>query len=177
MNKVCIVGSASSWCNAPFHKDVEIWIMNSTMFSKVPRFDRQFDLHIPYLNYHRHNINYEAFLRNTQNKLWIMDESEEFPQAHVINYKTLIKKYGSYFRCSIAWMIALAIEAGFKYIDLYGVACASQTEYAEHAPYIKRMIAIAEKKGIQVYICPPSNLLDKSISIRPPKCKPYGFAQ
>ncbi len=73
-------------------------------------------------------------------------------------FKEIMKKYGSYFGCSFAWMTALAIEEGADEIGFFGVAL-SGNEYYYQRPSVEYPIGIAEGMGIKIYIDETSLLL------------------
>lgn len=157
MKKVCILGSANSFKYAPFDKDCEIWILNNNLYKQVPRFDRQFDVHVPHCYDPRGE--YREFLINCGEKLYILDESKELPQANIIDYRLLIRKYGHYFTSSFAYMLALAIEEKYTHISLYGCECNVKSEYETQRACIEYFLGIAKGKGLNVFIHPASKLL------------------
>lgn len=161
MKKVAIVGCAETWSFAPFNDlSVEIWTFNHLMFEKVPRFNRYFDLHIPYKNYFKSFPEYAEFLKNNQDKLYIMDKHSDFPNANVIDWKKISEDFRhEYFTSTMAWLVALAIYEGYQEISLYGVDLLLLDEYAEQKPCIEYWLGYAEGKGIKVNIQESSNLM------------------
>jgi len=158
--KICILGTAPSWKDAPFNDNsVEIWILNSYLINLVPRFDRHFDVHIPHW-YHTLNDNYTKWLQNNQNKLYISDKCDLYPDANIIDWKMLVRKHGEYFTSSIAWMMAVALEQP-KVSDIYlcGVDLLQQLEYQVQRPCVEYFIGKAKERGIGVLIQLSSTLL------------------
>lgn len=161
MKKVAILGCADSWSFAPFDDlSVEIWTFNHLMFERTPRFNRYFDLHIPHKNWFNSFPEYTEFLKENQKKLYIMGEHPDFPNANIIDWEKMLKKFRhSYFTSSIAWLIAIAIYEKYNEISLYGVDLIRSDEYAEQKPCIEYWIGYAEGKGIKVNIQDSSNLM------------------
>ena len=161
MKKVAIVGSAESWSYAPFDDlSVEIWTFNHLMFERVPRFNRYFDLHIPYKNYYKSFPKYTEFLEDNQKKLYIMDKYPELPKAKIIRWKKLLKIFKhKYFTSSMAWILATAIVEGYDEIFLFGIDLLCTFEYEKQKPCLEYLIGYAEGKGIKVHIQESSNLM------------------
>ena len=88
-----------------------------------------------------------------QKKWSVIKKSEKFP------FKEIRKRYGDYFGCSFAWLIAYALT--LKKIDeirFYGIGLTGY-EYFYQRPSTERMLGIAEGRGIGIYIDPTSTLL------------------
>lgn len=159
--KICILGCAESWNTAPFDDtDVEIWTLNGALINSVPRFNRHFDVHIPYLNYHQGIPNYSKWLHENESKLWILDKSDEFSIANVIDKNRLLAKHNRYFTSTIAWLMAVAIECpGVTDIYLCGVDLAQEQEYREQRPCVEYFIGYARALGIKVHLQQTTTLL------------------
>lgn len=158
--KICILGCATSWKDAPFKdSSVEIWTLNKSLFNLVPRFDRHFDVHIPRL-YLTLDDNYTKWLQNNQNKLYILDKCDLYPNANIIDWQMLVRKHGKYFTSSIAWMMAVALEQpNLSDIYLCGVDLLQSDEYQVQRPCVEYFIGKARQKGIEVHLQPTSTLL------------------
>lgn len=158
--KICILGCAPSWKDAPFEdKSVEIWTLNKALLGLVPRFDRHFDVHIPHI-YHQLDTKYTKWLQDNQSKLYISDKSDLYPDANIIYWQMLVQKHGKYFTSSIAWMMAVALEQP-KLSDIYlcGVDLVQKEEYQVQRPCVEYFIGKAKERGIEVHIQPTSTLL------------------
>jgi hypothetical protein len=159
--KICILGRAPSWREAPFDdKSVKIWTLNDYMYKVVPRFDRYFEVHCPYTYDIKSDQEYYNFLLNNQDKLYIMGQHDSLPNANIINYKALTDKYDEYFTSSIAWMMAEALECD-NVTDIYlcGVDLLQQLEYQVQRPCAEYFIGIARGRGIKVHVQSTSTLL------------------
>ena len=160
--KICILGRAPSWKEAPFDDEsVEIWTLNNYMYKVVPRFDRYFEIHLPaYQGDAVFDSNYLFFLKNNQDKLYIADKCDLYPNANIINHQHLVNKYGKYFTNSIAWMMAEALECE-NVTDIYlcGVDLLQKEEYQVQRPCVEYFIGVAKGKGINVHVQPTSTLL------------------
>lgn len=156
--KICILGCAQSYLQAPFEdNNIEIWTLNGALINQVPRFDKHFDVHIPYIYT---NCHYTEWLKNNQNKLYIMDKCDLYPNANIINWKNLTKKHDNYFTSTIAWLIAYALEFN-NLTDIYlcGVDLAQKQEYEVQRPCVEYFIGKAKERGINVHIQKTSTIL------------------
>jgi len=159
--KICILGCAPSWKDAPFKdNNVEIWILNQSLINLVPRFDRHFDVHMPHLFLHQDKIKYSEWLEKNQKKMWIMDFCDLYPEANIIDWKMLVNKHNEYFTSSIAWMMAVALEqSNVSDIYLCGVDLLQKEEYQVQRPCVEYFIGKAKERGIEVHIQSTSTLL------------------
>lgn len=158
--KICILGCAPSWKEAPFKDNsVEIWTLNHALIGLVPRFDRHFDVHIPHW-FNRPQDSYFIWLTQNQDKLYISDKCDLYPNANIIDWQMLVRKHGEYFTSSIAWMIAVALEQP-KVSDIYlcGVDLVQKEEYQVQRPCVEYFIGKARERGIEVHIQSTSTLL------------------
>lgn len=158
--KICILGCAPSWREAPFNdRNIEIWTLNHALISLVPRFNRHFDVHIPHFHKTQQEHYYNWLVKN-QDKLWIADKCDLYPDANIINWQMLSRKHDKYFTSSIAWMMAVALEQP-KLSDIYlcGVDLAQTEEYQVQRPCVEYFIGKAKERGIEVHIQPSSTLL------------------
>lgn len=158
MKTLSIIGSAPSYKDALCINDSEIWTLN-TKFNIFKNFTRHFDVHIPYFNYSHQFEGYCDFLRKNQDKLWILDYSDDYPDANVINADFLLEKHNYYFTSSISWMLAQAIEEDYDTIRLYGIELQKRSEYENQRACIEYFIGYAKGKGVNIYIHPSSTLL------------------
>lgn len=158
--KICILGCAPSWKDAPFNdKSIEVWTLNHALIGQVPRFDRHFDVHIPHW-FDRPQDNYFKWLQANQDKLYISDKCDLYPDANIIDWKALVRKHDKYFTSSIAWMMALALEqSNLSDIYLCGVDLLQKEEYQVQRPCVEYFIGKARERGIEVHIQSNSTLL------------------
>lgn len=88
---------------------------------------------------------------------WLYTEMERvvvaFPGIYEIYpVKEILNKYGPVFGSSISWMLALAIEQGYKEINIFGCDMASQVEYIDQRDTFFYMCGRAEALGIKIII-------------------------
>lgn len=156
--KIAILGTASSWKDAPFdNKEWEIWALGN-IYASMPRFNRFFELHQEkrLLNEHPHFLN---SLNNMKGALWARD-TNLFKEATPFPIEEIIEHFkGSYFTSSIAWMLGLAIMQDPEEIGLWGVHMQGDNEYAHQRPCCEYLIGMAKQKGIKITIHPDSCLL------------------
>ena len=176
MRKIAIVGSASGKDKAPFNDPSwEIWSLNNLYVSmQGKRFTRWFELHdFDYFNgsyIRRSQDNYagktvKEYMQEIASlniPVYMQKHWDIIPKSRKYPFKAIMKKYGKYFGCSFAWMIALALhEHKSKPIDtiaFYGVNL-SGVEYYYQRPSTEYMIGIAKGMGINIHIHSQSNLL------------------
>jgi hypothetical protein len=72
-------------------------------------------------------------------------------QSVVFPFNEITARFGSYFGCSFAWMVAHALMEGVDEIGFFGIAF-GDVEYWYQRPSTERMIGIAEGMGKTIYI-------------------------
>lgn len=101
--------------------------------------------------------------------IYMIKHYPEIPMSVEYPLQKILKEFGRYFNNSFCWMIALAIQEGFKRIHLYGCDMAEQREYERERPGVEYYVGLARGKGINVFIPAESDLM---------KCHVlYGFEQ
>jgi hypothetical protein len=163
MRKIAIVGTA------PLSKDMtpvddndwEIWVcsagnMNSPTVTK--RITRWFELHAMVELEGQENKSwvqpYIPWLKAQTFPVWMLEQNDMIPQAHVFPCRELIAEFGrEWFTSSIAWMMALAIAEKVDMIGIFGVDMAADVEhYTAQRAGCRYFINEAEKRGIKVQI-------------------------
>jgi hypothetical protein len=124
------------------------------------KFDKFFELH----RWEKHqpwfSEGYVDFLRNFDGEVIMSEAVPEVKGCALLPWQYLVSKYGPYFfTSSLAWMMAMAIEAGAKKIGLYGVDMAATTEYLDQRLGCQYFAQLAVSKGIEVGVPPESDLL------------------
>lgn len=179
---VAIVGCADSKNKTPFHlaDQYEFWGVNNLHLT-IPRapWSRWFETHqitmLPNGQYLRRGkpdfrgqpVNlYLQSLQNLGIPIYMQQPLHLVPNAVRYPLEEILAKYPrKYFTNTISYMIALALEHGFKRIGLYGVDMAvssqlrQQNEYGHQRPSCEYFIGIAEGRGVQVDIPDESDLL------------------
>lgn len=170
-DKVAIVGFAPTWPMAPFKDpDFEIWACNE-FHMIAPRIDVLFQLHGEgRLQDTKKEMDgkHLEWLRNAKIPILMQKHYDDIPNSIPFPKDYLQDKFGNrfvdpgtketYFTNTISWQIALAIDMGYKEIDLYGVNMANDEEYASQRPSVEYFIGIARGLGIRVYIPDQSDL-------------------
>lgn len=171
MKKVAIVGYAPSWKDAPYQdKDTEIWIMND-LYDIVPRWDRLFDIHmIDEIKARKsrgegNKLHYDM-LKTLDKPIYMQEHYPNIPASIKFPLDMLAKKYQIpsmgdkiFLTCSVSHMIALAIDEGFKEIQLFGIHEAVDSEYKDEMPSVVYWLGYAAGKGINIVVSPDSPLL------------------
>lgn len=162
-DKLCIVGTASTWDKAPYGEDnYDFWGLNglhayTDSIEVTDEFTMWFQMHKPdrVLEQKKHF----EWLQTVPFPVMMQRVFDEIPTS--LNYpkNEIVSKYRPYFESSFAWMFSLAIELGYDRIEIYGVHVSSESEYALQRPNAEYYLGIAEGRGIEVYIPPEADML------------------
>lgn len=149
--KVAIVGfAASSMDLAPFNDPTwSIWAMNQ-LYRKIPRADRWFEIH---KNWDEHVVvgtDHFGWLASAPIPIYMVDRINGIPNSVRFPIERVMGKHIDYFTSSVAFMIALAIEEGFKEIGLWGIDLIVGDEYFYQKPCAEFWLGVAHGKGITV---------------------------
>jgi hypothetical protein len=165
MNVILLGTAPSSMSLAPFgNPEWEIWACSPGTYGLAVqngvKFDKFFELH----RWEKHqpwfSEGYVDFLRNFDGEVIMSEAVPEVKGCALLPWQYLVSKYGPYFfTSSLAWMMAMAIEAGAKKIGLYGVDMAATTEYLDQRLGCQYFAQLAVSKGIEVGVPPESDLL------------------
>jgi hypothetical protein len=167
MKTVQFLGYAPNVRNAPAIPGAERWCFNSyrTYHLRFPEaretYTRWFDLHSKEHILKTRYQSYDWYKEQTK-PIYLQEQQEDIPSSLAFPAEALMKHFGTpeapetFFTCSAAWMIALAIYEGFERIDVWGIAAASNdTEYNYERPCIAYWVGRARQAGIEVFL-PPS---------------------
>jgi len=165
-DKVCILGFAPSWVDAPFGDDTfDVWCLNEMYetFNKhgMGRASLWFEVHSPDST-SKSSERHQAFLAGCPIPV-VMQEyfpkypnSVPFPRAAV---KKMVQENWivdencdtyTNFSNQVTWMIYMAILMDYKEIHVYGVDMAHESEYAWQRPSCEAALAFAAARGIKV---------------------------
>lgn len=163
MKKIAIVGTASSFTDAPYDDESwEIWGLSGlkTRVPKGTRVDRWFELHtFDYLKREQGAVEeYFGFLDSLGEKLTTFQPEKLAPKARVLKRQDLLNAFGEYFTSTIAWVLGEAILENPDKIGLWGVHCAGDAEYEDQRPCIEGYIRFIQGMQKEVYIHPKSAL-------------------
>ena len=159
--QVCLLGSApSSLRLAPFsNPDWAMCGCSPGVYGVAPRSNAWVELHRYEPGQPWFSPEYCQFLANYPGPVWMAEDRPEVPNSIVLPLAMLIQKYSPYFfTSSLAYMMAMAIECGFKRIGLYGVDMAAATEYKDQRLGCQYFAIIAKAHGIEVGVPPESDL-------------------
>lgn len=160
--QICLLGSApSSLQLAPFaNPDWAMMGCSPGVYGVAPRTEAWAELHRYEPGQPWFSPEYCQFLAKYPGPVWMAEERLDIPNAVTLPLDILIQKYSPYFfTSSLAFMMAMAIEAGFKRIALYGVDMAAASEYKDQRLGCQFFAVIARAKGIEVGVPPESDLL------------------
>jgi hypothetical protein len=164
-DKVAIVGYApSSRDLAPYNdKDYDIWGVNE-LYKISPRVDVLFELHHEkWLRSKERNPDHVKWLKSADIPIVMLDKISYIKNSIRYPAETILSKYPRYFTNSISYMIALAIELGYKEISVFGIDMATtddtgNAEYMRQRPSVEFFLGYAAGRGINIYIPPQSDL-------------------
>jgi hypothetical protein len=187
--KLCILGMAPSWREAPFDKpeEYEIWALNDMwkVSKEMPAFraDRWFEIH-DLSTPSKSDPKHRAFLQSLRIPVYTYKHyadipcSVAFPFDDITDALRAMGYSGShYFTNQVTWMLAYALMMGdfeevmvngvarrvyvpaYEQIDVYGVDMAASGEYQAQRPSCEYIIGVMEGLGCKVFIPQTSDLL------------------
>lgn len=176
VKRVCILGTAPTWRDAPFDDpSVEMWALNDMHLLNPPRADRWFDLHPLNKMFFRgagkklagHDVPAGFFLRPAGHLEWLRKQQIPVyvqdaaalgsPSARTFPREQIVQRFGPNFASSPAWMVALAMLEGATEIFIYGIHLATEWEYQKQKPNLTFLMGIAAGLGITLHLpkgCP-----------------------
>jgi hypothetical protein len=135
----------------------EVWAC-SPQNHDYPRVDAWFEVHSLDRKDVPENRPYYDKLR-AHPRVYVSAADGRLPDAIVIDEKPLIAKYGPYFfTSSLAWMMAMALEAKPDLIGLWGVDMSASEEYGYQRAGMHYFMQKAGEMGIQIVLPPQSDL-------------------
>lgn len=161
---VYIVGFAASWKETPWDDpNAHFWGMNALhKVAADKHWDAWFQLHDIDATHPNDKEEHLDWLKGQEFPVWMWAEQiEKYPLPNAVPFPRdfITDKYGRYFTNTVSWMMALAIEQGYKKIGIYGVDMAQDSEYSHQRPSCEYFIGVARGLGIDVEIPRTSDLL------------------
>lgn len=178
--RVAIVGfAASSLHLVPWHDTtLELWGLNQSYIHFERRPDRWFEIHRPEA---REDVAVPSYLDDLKTigcPVYMIRAEAAYPTSVAYPLEDvqagLASHLRGYFTSGVSYMVALAIVEGFEEIALYGIDCATGTEYASQKPCLEAWLSYAAGRGIRVVI-PPQSALFKApflYGYEPPRAFP-----
>lgn len=170
--KIGIVGAGISENDLkPYEDEYELWGLNN-LYVQFPntKFSKWFEIHeFSCRNNHFQRRGMSLFGGTEINQylkdlnaldipVYVRRKFKRIKKAEPFPFKSIISKYGKYFGCSFAWMLALAIEQGVDEIGYFGVKLQGN-EYYYQRPSVEYFTGIAVGLGITIYVHPSSEIL------------------
>lgn len=155
MNKLAIVGTAPSGKKAPVNDpSFDIWGCGNRSHHNIARATRWYELH----RLEGEAPGWAEEWRKTMRSwpqdcdVWMFWPEQGLGKNIVqLDPSALVAKYGTYFMSStFSWMMAQAIEEGYKDIYLMGVDMEYGTEYKQQRAGLRHFIDLAKVLGIEV---------------------------
>ncbi len=168
--KICIVGFAPSWKEAPFADPTwEMWLINEmyTLGQQMPnmRADKWFEIH-DMMTPSKHTPEHISALANMPCPVYAQKKYDFLPNATVFPLDEIIAWMESkgwngarYFTNSISYLIMFAAYSGAEELAIYGVDMSTDSEYSHQKASAEHMIGLCEGMGIKVTIPESSELL------------------
>lgn len=163
--QLCLLGSAPSSLRLAPYGNMN-WAMcgcSPGVYGVAPRVEAWVELHRYEPGQPWFSPEYCQFLANFPGPVWMAEKRPEIPNSIELPLTDLIVKYSPYFfTSSLAYMMAMAIECGFKRIGLFGVDMAAASEYKDQRLGCQYFAIIAKAHGIEVGVPPESDLFRPS---------------
>jgi hypothetical protein len=90
--------------------------------------------------------------------IFMQDRYEDIPNSVRFPIEDIRKEFGSYWRSTLAYIIAWAYIVGYKRIECYGFEMASDSEYWGQRANAAYIAGLARGKGLDVYVPPMCHL-------------------
>lgn len=168
--KVAIVGTAPSHVSAPYHDpSFEVWSLNDA-WKVVPRADRWFDLHSPFVLRWgaRRPRGHLAWLARFAGPVYLHAADPDIPTSVAYPLAEVVASIGQpYLTSGPAYMLALAIHERADQIMLCGVDL-TDDDYRYQRPCVEWLIGLAMGRGIPVLLPSGCPLLSGPLYGRPP---------
>lgn len=155
--KVCIMGTAPSWRQTPWHDPSwEIWALNDAYALKPKRWTRWYDIHpLDKMFFHEHGVPVEVsaipkghFVRPAGHIEWLKAQAAHVPvylqkeppndwpaNARRFPIESVDASFGGdYWASGPAFMLAQADLEGYTDIMVTGIHLATEAEYREQRP-------------------------------------------
>ena len=163
--KLAIIGfSPSSREQAPFDDpEYDIWTMNRAWAQPwMKRWDAMFELHpLTYiqsnLTYNPDREHYEWILQPHGKTIYMQEKYPEVPDSVRYPIERMRQKFGDFYTSSVAFMLALGIDKGYKHIGVWGVDMSADTEYGYQRDSMEYFLGWIMGAGIDLYLpkeCP-----------------------
>jgi len=165
--KLAIVGfSPSSREEAPYdNPEYDIWTMNRAWAQPwMKRWDALFELHpLTYIRssttYNSEREHYDWLIQSHGKPIYMQEKYPEVPDSVRYPIERMRKKYGDFYTSSVAFLLALGIDKGYKSIGVWGVDMSAETEYGYQRDSMEYFLGWIMGKGIDLYIPPQCPLL------------------
>jgi len=164
--KLAMVGfSITNRHLAPFDDpEYEIWSLNHAWGMEfIKRCDVYFDLHpkawitVSIGKSEPERQHYEWLQQPHDFPIYMQEEFPEFPASVRYPIERIRKKYADFHTSSLSYMLALALDMGYKRIEIYGFDMAADSEYNYQRDSAEYFIGLAMGLGVEIYIpdnCP-----------------------
>ena len=150
---------------APFdNPDYEIWSLNHSWGMEfLKRCDVYFDLHphswiVQAVGKSEPERQHLEWLQQPHNfPIYMQEKFPEFPASVRYPIERIRKKYADFHTSSLSYMLALAIDMGYTWIEVYGFDMAADSEYNYQRDSAEYFLGLAMGMGIHIYVpdnCP-----------------------
>lgn len=162
---IALIGSApSSVRMAPYgNPSWAIIGCSPGVYGIAPRVDTWVELHRWEPGQPWFSPEYVEYIKNFPGPVWMAEIRKEVPNSLELPIAELITEFGPYFfTSSLAYMMGMAIKAGFKKIALYGVDMVAESEYGYQRAGCQYFAMLAKALGIEVGVPHESDLFRPS---------------
>lgn len=163
MKKVCILGTAETLREAPFHLNIEFWALNDmykVLGQHLSKISRWFEIH-KRTTVERDMPEEIEWLKSCKISVYMQEHYEDIPTSTKYPLDEIISNFGrKYFKSTVDYMIALALYEGYEEIHVYGVNMSCETdEYSNQKPSGSYWLGRAEGMGVKIYLPDSCDLL------------------
>lgn len=149
--KMAIVGfAASSKDLAPFNDPTWEIVGLNQLYRHIPRADRWFEIHTNWNEFVVEGTDHQKWLAEAPIPVYMIERVPGIPNSVRYPIERVMNGHPDYFTSSVAFVIALAIQEGFKEIGLWGIDLIVGDEYFYQKPCAEFWIGTAHGKGITV---------------------------
>jgi hypothetical protein len=173
MKHVCMIGGGKSKVLAPVKdKTIDKWVLPISCPEALPYADRAFELHKKIWDVESycwdglpdkekklaHRKHYRKMLQNATCPVYMHKYYKDIPMSRPFPFKEIVMRFGTYFDNSVSYMLAMAINEGYRKISLYGMEF-NEERHKFGKGVCEYFIGLAIGLGISIEISQGSSLM------------------
>jgi len=111
------------------------------------------------INNHNSNNHARWLTKKHPFPIFMHEVHDDIPSSVAFPIKQSIRKFGVYYKSTLAYVVPFAMLAGYKRLEIYGFEMASDTEYWGQRANACYILGKAKALGLEIYVPPTSGLL------------------